>query len=49
MNEKNLHNCKELEDEEEAERARNKEGRQSTRRQRKYENVSGTLRIKVIK
>ena len=49
MNERNLHNGKELEDEEEAERARSKEGRQSARRQRKYESLSGELQITVIK
>jgi len=49
VNERNLHNDKELEDEEGAERARGKKGRQSARRQRKYESISGTLRIRVIK
>jgi len=42
VNERNLHNGKKLEDEEEAKRARSKEGKQSVRRQRKYENVSVT-------
>jgi len=43
VNERNLHNDKEFEDEEEAERARSKEERQSTRRQIKYKSVSRTL------
>jgi len=48
VNERNLHNGKELEDEE-AERARSKEGKQSARRQRKFESVSCALQIRVIK